>query len=166
MRKPLLFYVIDERTDVAAYCKRKGMKPIKFIEASLDDQIYKRAVQYSYKSVIYDVLDWNQCYSGFMVTLMRSPKLSYEELIEVALTSKKFGERAGAVGIILKEYTAEFERYLLSTKDMDFDQLPRKKEIVRMATVIYDFIREHNSDVWPLEKILSLCDELRWQSKW
>lgn len=160
MGVPLLFYVIDEHTDDVKYSKKKGMVPYKLENKTLDNQIYKSVIQYSYKDYIYDVLEANQCYSGYMVTLMRLPKLSYKELLGTALTSKKYEERAGAIGIILKDYPIEFERYLSSIKNMDFNNLTEKSSIKRMAKMINDFIRENTSYVWPLEKILSLCEDL------
>ena len=168
MGKPLLFYVIDERTDSAKYCKNKRMKPYKFedltcycSDPAIDNYVYKNAIQYSYKGHIYDVLSSKQCYSGYEATLMRLPKLSYEELINTALESKKIDEIAGAIGMILKDYSVEFEQYLSSIKNMDFNNLSEKNSIKRMVTMINDFIRKNTSYVWPLEKILSLCEELQ-----
>lgn len=116
MRKPLSFYVISERTDHVKYCKRKGLIPYKFIDKSLDGQILNYVTQYVYKGYIYNALGYDQCYSGYMLTLMRLPQLSYEELLNTALRSRKYAERAGATGMILKDYPKEFEKFLLSIK--------------------------------------------------
>ena len=172
MGKPLLFYVIDEHTDEIKYCKKNGLLPYKFedkvcycSDPSIDNQIIKKVIQYAYKDYIYDALDLSQCYSGYVVTLMRLPKLSYEELLETALTSKKNEERAGSIGMILKDYPFEFEKYLLSVKNMDFNALEEKKDIKRVVDFINDFIRQNTSYVWSLEKILSLCEELKLRLK-
>jgi len=160
MSKPLLFYVIDERTDYIKYCKRKGMIPYKFTDKRLDGQIYKSAIQYTYQGHIYNVLNCAQCYSGYMITLMQLPKLSYEELIDIALSSTKSEERSGAIGIILKDYPNEFEQYLSSIKDIDSENLSKKNNVKRMVELINNFIKNNTSYAWSLEKILFLCEEL------
>jgi hypothetical protein len=168
MLKPLLFYVIDEHMDEIKYCKKRGLLPYKFkdrvcycSDPLIGNQNIKSVIQYTYKGYTYDALDGSQCYSGYMVTLMRLPKPQYEELLKTALTSKKNEERAGSIGMILKDYPSEFEKYLLAVKNMDFNALEDKKGIKRIVDFINDFIRQNSSYVWPLEKILSLCEELK-----
>ena len=168
MNTPLLFYVVDEHTDIIKYCKKKGMAPNKTedkichcSDPSIGNQIIKSVIQYAYKGYLYDVLDVSQCYSGYEVTLMRLPKLSYEELLETALTSKHFEERAGSIGMILKDYPAAFERFLLSVQIKKHNALEGKEGINRLADFIIDFIWQNNSYVWPLKKILLLCEKIR-----
>jgi len=170
--KPLLFYVIDEHTDEIKYCKKIGLLPYKFedkicysSDPTIGNQTIKTVIQYTYKDYIYDALELSQCYSGYVVTLMRLPKLSYEVLLNTALTSTEYDERVGAVGIILKDYPNEFERYLSSIKNMDSINLSEKNKIKRMVTLINDFIKNSTSYVWHLERILSLCEELKLKLK-
>ena len=168
MNAPLLFYVVDECTDIIKYCKKKGMMPNKIedkicycSDPSAGNQIMKTVTQYTYKSYLYDVLDVSQCYSGYEVTLMRLPKLSYEELLETALTSKHFEERAGAIGMMLKDHPAAFEKFLLSVQTSEYKVSKEQKGIDRLVNFIVDFIWHNNSYVWPLKKILFLCEKIR-----
>lgn len=57
MSRHLLFYTIDERTDVAKYCKRKGLKPDKVEKKTLDNKLFEYIVQYSKDGSRYIVLD-------------------------------------------------------------------------------------------------------------
>ena len=167
MRKPLLFYVIDERTDEIEFCKRRGLLPYKYedricycSDSSIENQIIKTVVQYEYKGYIYDVLENSQCYSGYMLTLMRLPKQRYEELLKTALTSKENDEMAGSIGMILKDHPLEFEGYLYAVKNMDLNDLASRKSIKRVATFISGFVKQNISNVRSLERILSICEEL------
>lgn len=160
MSKPLLFYMIEEHKYNVKHCKKEGFKPYKIENKSIDQYHFEQVVQYIKDDYIYEVLEGNQCFtSDNMIVLMRLPKLSYEELINTALYSKELDERIGAVGIILKDYPKEFERYLLLIK-CNNDDLPEEKEIKRMVILINDLISKNTSYVWPLKKILSLCEEL------
>lgn len=62
-----------------------------------------------------------------MVTLMRLPKLSYEELLNDALNSKHLEERIGETGIILKYYLKNFEKTLISMNNSQIIHLENKK---------------------------------------
>ena len=158
MSKPLLFYLIDERTDSSAYCKRKGMKPYKSEGRILDNEVYKSEIQFTYKGHIYDVLESDQCYTGYMITLMRLPKMAYVELLNVALDSKHYKERIGAMGIILKEYAKEFEQSLISMTDTGIEPIENKRHIKRMLVYVYHLINtSYNSE---LEYIRNICREL------
>ena len=159
MSKPLSFYTINDITSVDKFCKKKGLKPHKTETKMLDGVPFEKTVQYSVKNVIYDVLECDQCYSGYMTTLMRQPKLPYEELLQMALYSKYSDEREGAIGIILKDYSVEFEKHL-STIAEETTGLPMKKEEIQLLTLINTFIRNNTSYVWQLKKILCFCDEL------
>lgn len=161
MSKSLLFYTIDECTDVDKYCKNKGLRPYKYEKKTLDNRPFEQVVQYIKDGFVYDVLEWDRCYSGYMVTLMRQPKLSYKELLNVALTSKYFDERVGAVGIILKEHPTEFEQYLFEISKDNIKNSPEKIQFKKVAKLINDFIKVNTSYVLSLEKILLLCENLR-----
>jgi hypothetical protein len=55
MKKPLHFYVINERTDNIKYSKSRGLIPYKFKELSceLDDNVIKTVIQYIKNGYIY-----------------------------------------------------------------------------------------------------------------
>lgn len=158
MSKPLLFYTIDEFTDADRYCKRKGLTPFKFEYRELDGHTFKSVIQYTKDGFIYDVLEADQCYSGYTITLMRSPKLSYENLLHIALTSRHLAERAGAIGIILKDYPLQFQDFLHAIGQKDSTVLYKNKHIERMIAFIHNDIRMHTSYVCHLKKILSFCE--------
>lgn len=160
MGKPLLFYTIDEQTDVSKYCKRKGLKPYKVINKIMDNCLLEQAVQYSKNGFLYDALEYDQCYSGYMVTLMRLPKMTYEELLKVALSSKSSDERAGAIGVILKDYPIQFENYLLKLSKSNTNTMYEKKRIKRMITFINNFVKDNTSYVCCRDRILRLCEEI------
>jgi hypothetical protein len=163
--KPLLFYVIDERTSDIEFYKKRGFREHKIEEkkcyctdTSIETQSFRHAVQYSLKGFVYEVLDESQCYSGYMVTLMRLPKLSYQELLSTSLCSRKYEERFGAIGIILKEHADEFQKYLLGIEGGS-KILPQKRKIVRMLRMINQ-IKKSTSYVRSAERILLLCEML------
>lgn len=160
MSKPLLFYTIDERTDICNYCKRKGLKPYKLENKAFDSCLLEQAIQYVKDDFVYEVLDCGRCYSGYMVTLMRLPKLSYEELLNVALTSKYLDERAGAIGTILKDHPNQFQDYLLALSETSINTSRENKRIMRIITFINNVIKENTSYVWHLDRILLLCEKI------
>ena len=159
MGKPLLFYLIDEHTDDIKYCEQKGMVPCKFADKELDGKPYKSAIQYIYKGYIYDVLESGQCYSGYMLTLMRLPQPSYEQLLNVLLNSKHYEERVGATGVILKHYPKEFERSLTSIINAGTEQSKNRKGIKRMAKCVYNIIND-SCYIKQFESIMNLCKEI------
>lgn len=148
--EPLLFYVINEHTDDIKYCEKKHMKPYNVVNGSI--------MQYEYKGYIYDILEQGECYSGYMVTLMRLPKLSFGDLLNVALESKNYEERIGAIGVILKDYQSEFEQYLLSLSD---DMIyTNKKNIKRLVSFIC-ILPDRTSYVLDLPIILNQCEKIK-----
>lgn len=147
---PLLFYVIDEHTDDIKYCKKKGMKPYNVING--------KYTQYEYKGYIYDVLECGECYSGYMVTLMRLPELSFNELLNVALGSKYYEERFGALGIILKDYNIQFEKYLQLLSDDAIYQ--SRKNIQRMVDRVLD-LHQWTSYVCDMHSIMNECEGVK-----
>ena len=94
-----------------------------------------------------------------MTTLMRLPKLSYEELLNIALHSKYLEERIGATGMILKDHSKEFEKTLISMNNSEITHLENKKNAKRMAVYIYDLI-DGSHYIRQLENIRDLCKEL------
>lgn len=86
-----------------------------------------------------------------------------QELLDVALSSKKYDERAGAIGIILKCYASKFEEYLLETSNNLPDNLLERKKIKKMVHFINHFIRDNTSYVLEVESILLLCERIELQ---
>lgn len=162
MSKPLLFYAIYEFTDNIKYCKKKGLIPYKFKELTTKipgDTIIKKPIQYIKDDYYYDVLEKEACYSECEVILMRLPKLSYKELLNVAVNSKYSDERIGAIAIILKDYPKQFKESLLLMSNEGITKLGNKKNIKRMSKYVYDLIK----DSWlreELENIMILCGKL------
>ena len=163
MKKDRLFYVIQEHTDVDKYCKRKGFKPQKKIVKVIEDISFEFevVVQYSRNGQLYDVLDGMSCYSGFMVTLMKLPKLSYDELLNLALTADNLDETAGAIGIILKECPEMLEKYLSEIADNEITDKIRRKQIARIVSLIYNLIRVYVGYTDDLENIFCICEKLK-----
>lgn len=161
MFKPRLFYVIGEYVDDIEYCKRKGFKPHQKVIKQLDGMPLDVVTQYQKREYIYEVLTCEQCYSGYMLTLMRLPKLSYEELVKVALISRIQDERAGAIGILLKNYPNQFKQYLLKVCNNYPEDKRERKQIKRMANYICDFVYRYTSYVQDMEDIFLLCSRLK-----
>ncbi len=160
VNKALLFYVIDEHTNLEKYCKIKRLIPYKTEIKMLDGKPFEQVIQYVKDGYLYDVLESNECYSGYMLTLVRKPSLSYEALLDVALSSRKYDERAGAIGIILKEYPEKFEKYItIILEDMD-KKLRAKRNQVRMIRYINHVIKENTGYVWEHESLLALCQKI------
>ncbi len=164
MKKPLLFYVIDEHTDELAYCKRRGLTPCKWedrrvicSDPSVPVETFQEVVQYKHKDgFVYDVLDGAPCIDfGCEIVLMRLPKLPYEVLLTTALTSKSEEERIGSIEVILRDHSAEFEQYLTSVQSMDIHDLKRTG-ILRLST----FIMKWTSPTKTRDSIRSLCESL------
>lgn len=161
MGKSELFYAVGEYIDDAKYCKSKGLRPHKTIMKSFEGKPFSVVVEYAKGDNIYVSLTESKCYSGYTVTLMRLPELPFEELLSVALTAKRIEDRAGALGMILKKHEVAFEKYLLTVKQNENLDSVQKKQIALVTTFVYDNIRENTSYIWDMEKILSLCDELK-----
>jgi hypothetical protein len=162
MRKPLLFYVFHEHTDHDKYCKRIGMIPYDFKEIDMYGTTIKLVKKYLYKGFLYIVLEGDECYSGYMTILMRLPKLSFMELLDTALTSRKQGERDGAIGVILKDYPNEFKQYFSSIQAMDIEDLINNNVIKRIVKTIIILIRNNiSSHMRQLETILTICEEIQ-----
>jgi len=159
MSQALMFYVINEVTDDVKYCERIGMKPYKTIDKTLDHHTFQSIVQYAFKGYIYEVLESSQCYSDYMVVLMRLPKLSYDDLLNVAINSRHRDERIGATGILLKDYPKELEQSLRSMIKATSAQLENKKNIKRMTGYLVDLITD-SQYIQQFENIRDLCKEL------
>lgn len=158
MSKPLLFYSINERTDVYDYCKRKGLKPYKFENKVLDGYLFKDVIQYVKGDFVYEFLDDNEYYFG-MTILMRLPQLTYERLLNVALNSRYYDERVGAISIILKDYTKEFEQFLISMLNVEKKEIRYKRGLKRVSKFICWLMREYYKS--KLENIRDICEKLK-----
>ena len=161
MGKCELFYAVAEHTDDAKYCKRKGLTPYNTDLKVLDKKPFRVVKAYAKDGNIYAVFGADKCYSGYMVTLMRLPELSFDDLLSVALTTKRIEDRAGALGIILKKYEDDFAQYLLTVKQSSNTNRVQEKQIALIAFFIDDFIRENSIYVQRMENILLICRELK-----
>ncbi len=173
MGKSELFYAVGECLDDAKYFKRKGLQPNKTVMKSLDGKPFPVVLEYTNGSDIYVSLAADKCYSGYVVTLMRLPELPFDELLHVALTATRIEDRAGSLGMILKNHEAAFEQYLLAIKQNEHLDAIHKKQIAVVTTFVCEFIQENTSYIRDMKKILSLCEELKSkyanvlpQSKW
>lgn len=160
MSKALLFYVIDEYVDIENYCKKKRLIPYKTETKMLDKRPYEQVVQYIKDGYVYDVLEGDECYSGYMLTLVRRPYLAYEELLKLALESKKYDERAGAIGIILKKYPLQFEYFLTKMLENVNKKMKLERKQIKMVQYINHVVKENTSYVHKHEKLLTLCEEI------
>lgn len=162
MKESLLFYVVDEHTDCTKFCKRKGMKPYSFEKRICmpDNIMIEFVTQYSYNGYIYDVLNGMECYTDFEVTLVRIPNLSFEELLNVALFSKYLDERVGAMGMILKNNSIDFKRYLLAINNSDIEISGMERNLKQMLSYIDERLRSYRGHIKDFDIILELCEEL------
>lgn len=158
MSKPLLFYLLNEWTDEAVYFWVRGLKPCKIEEKTLDNELFIQVVQYTKGGYVYDVFDGN-CYNGHMITLMRLPKLSYEELLQTVLTSRHYDERMGAMGIILKEHLPNFEQYLMEIIRQGAADWRSRNQVKRLLKVINE-LSEICGSVRELDRMHLLCEQL------
>lgn len=113
-----LFYLIDEHEDNVIFCKKRRLKPIIYDEVKVPntDITFLNVQEYSAGKYVYKVLQSAECYSGYPITLMREPQLSYDDLINVLLHTKKYDERLGSLGILLKQYPNDFKKFFCSNK--------------------------------------------------
>ena len=139
--KKQLFYVFDEHTDYVQECTEMGMIPLSnetFVE------------YFEFDGIKYKVLSVNECFSGWTITLMAMPKLSYSELLNVMLDSRSYDEIVGSLGIVLKEHLNDFILYLKTERS-------KKLRLHKIKKMIKNDISERNSDVQQMIDLLSLC---------
>ena len=139
--KKRLFYVFDEHTDYVIECEKLGMKPIEnnaFIE------------NFECDGTNYKVLSCNECYSGWEITVMALPEMSYSDLFDIMISSRFYDEIVGSIGIILKKHLDEFIRYL-NTEPLNNKRLRKIKKMIKKE------ISEKNSNVGEMKDLLNLC---------
>lgn len=120
--KRQLFYVFDEHTDFVSECVKLGMRPIKgfpFVEL------------FDFGGVIYKTLSVQECYSGWEITVMALPYMDYSQLICTLQVSKIYDEIVGCLGILLKEYSNDFLKYLTNCSKSDKRMKKIKKVILK-----------------------------------
>ncbi|MBR5320733.1 MAG: hypothetical protein IKU41_02710 [Clostridia bacterium] len=140
MRK-LLFYVFDEHTDYVSECQKIGMIPTKG---------YPYVENFLFDDVEYKVLSIHECYSGWEITLMALPEMSYNQLVCVLLNSKNYDELVGCLGIILKKY---LERFIV-----DFDKFETsKRKFKKIKKIILNEISERSIYVSEMHTLLNKC---------
>lgn len=120
-----LFYLIDEHDDNILFCKRKRLKPLIYKKAKVPntDIVFLDVQKYYTNKYVYKVLQSSECYSGYPITLMREPQLSYDDLINVLLRTKKYDERLGSLGVLLKHYPESFKKFFHSHKNKSLYEL-------------------------------------------
>jgi hypothetical protein len=161
VKKAQIFYALNEWTNSEQYLKKNGLKPYKIHTwKPSGSQPITIVDQYIRDGHIYDVLESDQCYSGFMVTIARLPLPEYEELLNLALCSPHEEERGGALGIILKNHPKEFLRYLATANQEDILLESSQKEIGRIAAFVFDCIKPYTS-ASTMDEIYDLCGKLK-----
>ncbi len=139
--KKRFFYVFDEHTDYVRECQKIGMKPIEnnaFIE------------NFEYDGTKYTVLSCNECYSGWEITVMALPEMSYSDLFDILMNSRFYDEIVGSIGIILKKHLDEFLRHL-SSESLNNKRIKKVKKMIKKE------ISERNSNVKGMTELLNLC---------
>lgn len=149
--KPKLFYLLDEHEDSYCFCRRKGMLPCDINEHGC-------TIRYNFKGYTYSAFETADCYSGFSLTFMREPLLSFEELLHIVLTFKREEDRLGALGVILKKYHIDFEAYLDRLHKGEIDYTKNHK---KMISYVNDSIKV-NCYRAPKElpNIFELCEKI------
>lgn len=138
MRKKI-FYVFDEHTDYIKECERMGMKSNKTLTEDFE-----------FDGTKYKVLSPNECYSGWEITAMALPELSYSELFNIVMNSRFYDEIVGSIGILLKKYSDEFITYLKAQSSNNI-RLRKIKKIIKKE------ISERDPNVKQMTELLDLC---------
>ena len=133
-----LFYVFDEHTNVLKECSKLGLK---FYD---EQNVYKHVT----KNIEYILMSPHDCYSGWTITLMAIPCLTYEELIKTIETSKIYDEIIGCIGILLKKHTETFIYYLSKIET---------KRTKKIKKIILEDIVENSPYVSKMSKLIELC---------
>lgn len=136
-----LFYVFDEHTNFVSECIKLGMKPIKG---------YPFVEEFDSDGVIYKTLSVNECYSGWEITVMALPYMSYCQLIKTIQESKIYDEIVGCLGILLKDHLQEFMKYLSECSKSD-------KKIIKIKKIISKELASRSSYVSSMTKLLEMC---------
>ena len=143
------FYVFDEHTDYEKPCIKLGMKPYA-MKGDIPISFLRGEEEYV-------VLGHRECYSGWEHTIMKLPKMNFTELYELALHTKIYDERVGALGIILKFHQSDFVDSF--TKVVE-GITPVDSSIKKIAKLITREIRERSEYVDEMKTLLKLCDKV------
>lgn len=141
VQKKRLFYVFDEHTDYVRECQKMGMTPIIVTDSFAKD--------FEYDGTKYKALSCNECYSGWEITVMALPEMSYLDLVTLMMNSQFYDEIVGSIGIALKRYPHEFFTFLNN------ESLANRK-IRKIKKIIKSEISERNPNVKELIKIIDL----------
>lgn len=139
--KKRLFYVFDEHTDYVKECQKMGMNPIG------TDAFTKK---FEYDGTAYKVLSCNECYSGWEITVMALPEMSYSDLLELMMNSQFYDEIVGSIGIAVKKYPHEFFEFLNNEPFVN-------RKIGKIKKTIKSEISERNSNVKEMIELIGLC---------
>ncbi len=150
-KKPKLFYILDEHMDSSRFCERLGMVPCEFTSQGL-------VTKYKLGEYVYSALEGADCYSGFAVTLVLEPLPCFDELLRIALVSKREDDRFGALGMLLKRYPNEFTQYLgsLLCNRTEYGKMQR-----RMLRCVNESIKENSYFARKeFPEIFELCEKI------
>lgn len=135
------FYIYDEHD----YPKKEW---IKLGGRILTDS--KGNERYFFNGVEYKYLNCHEIYSGWCITLVRLPELSYEKLFELLRCTKYESELSGTLGLLLKKYEKRF------INDFFFGEYQISKRQRSKCYKQLKFISEYVSEVRDMEELLSL----------
>ena len=139
--KKRAFYVFDEHTDYIKACEKIGMKAIG------DKPDVKH---FLFGETEYEVLFCHDCFSGWQITVMELPELSFAELLQLVMSSRCYDEIVGGIGMILKKHSDEFVRFLST-------ETSNNKKVGKIKKIIKKEISERNPEVKAMTDLLALC---------
>lgn len=140
-----LFYVFDEHTDYVQACIKLCMKPIKYHHT-----FPEFVEEFNLDGVVYKTLGVHECYSGWCVTIMATPRMEYSQLITALVTTNIYDEFVGCLGILLKYHRDEFVVYLAESAKND-------KRIKKIKKVILRDLAENCEIVRNMTQLLEVC---------
>ena len=120
------------------------MKPIKYKNGFQDF-----AEEFDFDGVIYKTLGVHECYSGWCITIMASPRMEYSQLISTLTKTKIYDEIVGCLGMLLKYHPDEFVEHLANLK---CDR--RNKKIKK---IILRDLAKNCENVQKMTELLSIC---------
>lgn len=95
-----------------------------------------------------------ECYSSWEYTIMKLQQMNFVQLLNLALNTKKYDERVGELGIILRHHEFEFTNFLT---DVYSGNIPADKAKKKLTKLIYSEIKQRSDFVRGMKTILNLC---------
>ena len=161
MSKALQFYVMTELENTSRFCRWHRLVPYKTVPIYINGvkTEHEMAVQYKKKDYIYDVLAFDECICGYGTVLARQPEPSYEQLLEMALTTKHKSERFGSIGIILKKYRKEFIKYISAIDNSIKENVATKDQVKALIEFVLGPLKSMLHYSFDMEDIYILCKQ-------